>query len=337
MNNYRVVWGLVIVIGLSGCLFTGTERPRSESRHIGDNTLNLREHWRKSQISISGSPYGSPDLLVVHSRVICRLYDSSKRSFRLQVFDAANGGLVWDLQDNGPYIAEPAADAKRVYAMVSFKIRAYDLNNGRRLWESQELPSHRSYDLRSDGQRLYVRDTTKDNVYYLDVNTGETSSVSPLSTGDSFRLLAQFPQFDVHTSNRAVRAVDRTTRKTLWTTDIGDIWTAPQLPVLFDNVLLVGVWDQVFAIDVQTGQVKWRNQDTPFASNFVVTDDGYLYALDYNARLVRFDVKTGQEKGHIQFTPPHTNVSEKRYWVAGDGQMLFVSFEDSQELIALGP
>jgi PQQ-like domain len=345
MTKGHAFWSILMLLlafGLGGCIpasiqYEPTTSPLpGESRQIGDNTLKLRELWRKSGVRISGSPYDSPDLLVARGRVVCRLYYSGKGSFGLQVFNAADGSLLWKLQEQQPDFGLVAADAKQVYAMVGFKIFAYDLKDGLRLWESQELPSHRNYGLRSDGQKLYVRDTTKDNMYYLDVNTGETLSVSPLSTGDNFRLLAQFPQFDVHTSNRAVRAVDRTTHKALWTTDIGGIWTAPQLPMLLDNMLLVGIWDQVLAIDVQTGQVKWRNQDTPFASSFVMMS-GYLYALDYNARLVQLDVKTGQEKGHIQFMPARTSVSDKRYWVAADGQMLFVSFEDSQELIALGP
>jgi outer membrane protein assembly factor BamB len=114
---------------------------------------------------------------------------------------------------------------------------------------------------------------------------------------------------------------------------MGSSW---RVPVLVEGVLLVGFWDQVIAIDSRTGQVIWRNQDTPFASNFAVFND-YLYALDYNARLVKLDIKTGQEKGYVQFTPARTNASEKKYSVAADGQMLFISFSDSQELIALGP
>jgi hypothetical protein len=68
-----------------------------------------------------------------------------------------------------------------------------------------------------------------------------------------------------------------------------------------------------------------------------VTNDGFLYALDSYARLVQLDVKSGKELGHIQFAPAWTDNSRERYWVAIDGKMVFVSFDDSRELIALGP
>ena len=95
-------------------------------------------------------------------------------------------------------------------------------------------------------------------------------------------------------------------------------------------------WDNVTALDVRTGQVVWGNRAGAFASNSVVVGDD-LYALDGSARLVQLDVQTGWEKGYVQFTPAQTNTSEKRYWVAALGTMFFVSFGDSQELIALGP
>ncbi len=341
MNKPNIARGIVIVVlmmGLSGCLSNEARRLPGESRQLGDNTLNWREHWRKTQIRIEGFSWERSYLLSVSGKVVCLQDDSVGQTYQLQVFDATNGNRQW-LSRGKPRagLGELAADAKRVYVIASFKIHAYDLNDGRPLWESQEMPSHRSYYLYSDGKKLQARDLTKEIAYYFDVSTGTLLDSISLSAGEGFTLLARFPQFDLRTSSRAVQAVDRVTQRPLWTTDMENIGPVKRLPALFDNVLLVGVGEQVFAIDAPTGQVKWRNQDTPFASNFVVTDDGYLYALDYKARLVRFDVKTGQEKEHLQFTPAQANVSKNRYWVATDGQTVFVSFEDSQELIALGP
>jgi hypothetical protein len=53
------------------------------------------------------------------------------------------------------------------------------------------------------------------------------------------------------------------------------------------------------------------------------------------------DARTGHKTGNIQFVPPllHDNPygGGNFLGLASDGQMLFISFDDSQELIALGP
>ncbi len=268
-------------------------------------------------------------------QVVCSQYNQAERVDQLRVFSAADGSLTWKSKEEWSGYGALAVDATHVYAMAHFKIQAYDLNNGHLLWESQEFPSHRSYDLRLDGEMLYVRDRP-DKTYYLDVNTGDILDSVLLPTGEGFWLLAQLPTFDLHTSQTELRAVDKATQRVLWSIGTQGIGSFDQPPVLLGNVLLFGNWEHVLAVDPQTGHVRWRNQDPFFASNFVVVGN-FLYALDYNARLVRLDVNTGQETGYIQFEPASTNVSEKRYWVAADRQMLFVSFGDSQELIALGP
>jgi outer membrane protein assembly factor BamB len=330
-------------MGLAGCSSSGTRSTPTPSpqplasRQLAENTLRLREYWRISSIRLPNSPYDSPVLLATSGRVVCVSYESKSFSYvtRLRMYDAASGKLVWEVQlrQGGIFLA---IDNERIYVLAHFDIQAYSLNDSQLLWKAQEMPGHAVYFLHSDGEKLYVRDLTNWKVYYLDARTGEQLGSDSLLTGSKFALLAQLPQFDLHTSSRALQAVDKATQQVLWTTDIDKLEPVMRLPVLVDNILLVGIREQVLAIDAQTGQVKWRNKDTPFASNFVVMN-GYLYALDEKARLLQLDVKTGQEKGRIQFTPARTSVSDKRYWIAADGQMLFVSFEDSQELIALGP
>lgn len=336
MYKRHIAWIIqitLIMISLSGCISAGVQRVSSESRHIDKNTLGLGEHWRKSQISIGSLGYEPVNLLAVSSRVI--FVSWTERGDQLYVLDAASGEILWKSQEESRF-RPLAADAKRVYTITDWRICAYDLNNGQQLWKSQEMPSHSAYFLDLNGERLQARDTTKNKVYYLNVDTGAILDSASLSANDGSFLLAEFPQLDLHTQHHILQAVDKATQQTLWTTDIKYIGLTKSLPILFEDILLVGGEEWIYAIDTQTGQVKWRNQEHPFASNFAVMN-GSLYALDYDARFIQYDIKTGQELGHIQFEPANTNVSEKRYWVAADGQMLFISFSDSQELIALGP
>lgn len=332
-----------LITGSAGCSSgrmhsTPTPSPQPPApRQLAENTLRLRERWRIPSIHLADMFYESSELLAASDRIICIPFEGESFSQVnwLRVFDSANGKLVWEtqLRRGGTFLA---TDSKQVYALASFDIQAYSLNDGQLLWQVKDMPGHTTYFLHSDGEKLYVRDLTNWKVYYLDARTGEQLGSDSLLTGNKFALLAQLPQFDLYTSSRELRAVNKVTQHVLWTTDIDKLGPVMRLPILIDNTLLIGIRGHVFAIDEQTGQVKWRNKNTPFASNFVVTN-GYLYALDENARLLQLDVKTGQEKGYVQFTPAHTSLSDKQYWVAADGQMLFVSFGDSQELIALGP
>ncbi len=340
MKDYLMWFTLIVVLifVLSSCNPTGAqhsfyETPQpTEARQIGNTTLKLREYWRVSQIYVGGS--FDSHLLAVRGQVLCTSYDFANKITRLLAFDATKGNLQWEAKGK-PGGSELATDVEQVYFINPFEIRAYALEGGQQLWTTQVLP-HRAYRLYSDGERLYVRDQTHWEVYYLDVQTGDKLGESSLLTGDEFILLARTSWVDLYTNRTQLKAVDANSQQLLWLTDIGNIGPIRNRPVLFNDILLVGVQEPVFAIDLQTGYVKWNNKGKPFASNFVVAD-GFVYALDHDARLVQWDVQTGQETGYLQFTPAQVNTVENRYWVATDGQMLFVSFDDSQELIALGP
>ena len=134
------------------------------------------------------------------------------------------------------------------------------------------------------------------------------------SSDDRFALVARFPQFNLYSRyslphlirGLTLRAVGTATQQALWEakdTGLPPLW---QPPVLMDNVLLLSIKDGIVAFDARSGKEMWRTWDsnnprTIFASGSVLVDSS-LYALRYDARLVRLDARTGQEKGYIQFT-----------------------------------
>lgn len=335
---------LALVIGVTGCssstTFTPTREPFNyvpqpiESRQITDNTLGLQERWRISSSNIGGNQ--DPLLLASSGRVVCPQCDLSKGIAypvcQLTAFDAASGDLLWETSWEG---IDLAVDAERVYTMFGQKLRAYSLQDGQLLWKHQKLSYKGDY-IDSDGEKLRVRTWGTWKASYLDARTGDILSQGSLVMVKEFVLLAQFPQFDLHSSRTALLAKDRATQKVLWMTQVPRRGVIMERPVLVDDMLVVGYQQPVFAIDTRTGQLKWDNLDRPFVSNFVVMNDS-VYALDPDARLVQLDPDTGQETGYIQFTLAKTDPSNERYWIASEGQMLFLSFDDSQELIALGP
>lgn len=348
MDKSAIMWSILtvaVMLGISGCIPAGTGNPTRVPfgwvptpivpRQIADNRLNLREHWRVSQNGIGGG-ISDPLLLAVAERVIYFKWHAEESTGRLQVRDATSGNLVWESPDKyGLWARYLAADGERTYVHAGNEIQAYDLENGKRLWISQ-VQWHKSYNLYVEKDVLCVHDIEASEIRYLNARTGEELNRLSLVTDDGFPLLARFPQFDLYRTPSTLQAVDAMTQQLLWETRVSAIWHTYERPGLFGNVLLVGMYEPVSAIDVQTGQIKWHNIGKPFASNFVVMN-GSLYALNYSAQLVQLDIETGQEMGHLQFTPDQADYSISRYWVATNGQMLFVSFDDSQELIALGP
>jgi hypothetical protein len=196
MNKDYVVWSIVAVtltIGLSGCFSSDVPRLPSESRQVSSNTLNLKEHWRKTQIRIEGFPYDNLHLWAISGRVVYVQGSPTGPVDQLQVLDAVSGVLLWKLPEERMGIGQLTVDTERVYFMADFIIRAHELNDGRRLWQSQEMPSHRVYSLWSDGEKVYVGELTKGVTYYFNANTGSPLGSALSSTSDGFVLSVQFP------------------------------------------------------------------------------------------------------------------------------------------------
>ena len=314
--------------------------PSTGSRQIIDNDLSLREYWRVSAI-IGG--HHEIDLCAVSGRVVYREFDDSGMLHRLRALEAASGSLLWETpwswKNSGPL----AADPERVYYSLDFKLRVYSLAEGVLLWETEDLLPFRVMWMSSDGKTLSVRGTAPGmEERYFDVYTGENLGYTQMSGEDGF-VFAQFPSFYLYypySRSLTLQAIDVATQQVLWMIETGSA-AFDKHPELFDDTLLIGAGQELYVLDVQTGQIKWQNQGPRFA-NWLTAND-FIYALDYNARLIQLDIETGKEIGYVQFAPA-TDCLENGYCIhpnyyliAADGQMFFVYFGDRKELIALGP
>ncbi|MBC7228082.1 MAG: PQQ-binding-like beta-propeller repeat protein [Thermoflexales bacterium] len=351
-KNGSILWVapiLLAVLTLAGCLPIGLRRgptvsPPVGPRLIAENTLGLREYWRRSVECL-----GTRNLVAASGRVACVSYREGPGGTVL-VFDAANGSLLWEAHQE--YNAFLVADAERLYLVQVYDIYAYAWD-GRWLWHTGLFPDKIcSVELSRD--RLYVMECIRGWWRKtIDVHTGDILSRESLLRDDGFALFAQYPQFDLYIQDvpsmgtpwATLWAVDRTTRQTRWVITGRTLLMPSGPPLLVDNLLLVNVWREVVALDASSGQVVWRTYNPAAPKTVLVTEAilmaDSLYAVCDDGRLIRLDVRTGQETGYIQFAPPLSNHnpyggSNFLGW-ASDGQMLFVSFEDSQELIALGP
>jgi outer membrane protein assembly factor BamB len=361
MSKSHSFWGVLVtalVLGLGGCFpieplpIPTASPPPAGPRQIAKNTLGLHEYWRVPHTCLGVPPDHPPSsLAAVLGRVVCLYYDPANNTHSVQVFEADRGSLSWEIPGKPSTGLESVfADAKRVYFTSMFEISAYDLDNGKQLWD--KLVPIKGGLFHPDQEKLHVLENGRGGpwmLYTFDGRTGDMLSSESVPTDGDFILFAKLPQLDLYLGFGAglrLRAVDSVTRQVRWLVQDPKSLSAPSWPpVLLDDVLLADQGQEIVAFDVQSGQVRWRSGNsasTPYnrlyAANAVVIN-GSLYALRYDGRLVRLDPKTGRETGYIQFMPPLPDRSpiDKFFALATNGKMLFVSFDDSNELIALGP
>jgi len=295
-------------------------------------------------------------LVAVPGRVV--YVNSVHLAAQVRALDAADGNLLWEIRGGGCNWV--AADAERVYFEDGYDVlHAYAMGNGRLLWKRQFSPYRgrwRSPDLRGD--ILYIRQggSGEDYLYTIDARTGEILSTESLWTADHFLVFARFPRFDLHILTVqqpfTLRAVDPVTHQILWRVEEGPgflfIHGLKWPPVLLDDLLLLNTEGRMLALDARSGQIRWQTLDPAHLEETLlacgteaIITDSTIYALRQDARLVWMDARTGQEIGYLQFTPPLSEYNpyggSNVLGLASDGQMVFISFGDSQELIALGP
>lgn len=333
-----------LLFGTTGCIPSSKPLPTISvlpPRQIVGGTLPFREHWRAVEVSIGISRSGQ-SLVVTSGKVVFLEMEVTRGTrSRIQVLDD-QGKALW----NSPPVPfrELAVDSTQVYVRSNeggwYYLHAYALDSGEWLWKKKLAP-HIGYNFYSDGDTLYIHNIDNSEIYHLDPRTGAELGRVTLKTPEGFPLLGQLPGLDFYRTRRTLRVVDAASGRLLWETEIPLIWATRSCPLLVGETLLVGEMEIITALDVRTGHIKWTNLEDKerwFASNPAVMG-GFVYALNYTARLMRIDVETGEEIGYLQFAPEESNPSRYQYWVAADTDtgMVFVAFDDSQELIALGP
>ena len=329
MRKSWILWTIVSMLAvLTGCVPSTLPRPTPtviSPRQIVGGTLAAREYWRVQ--GACGCGRNLPHLAATDTGQIVQLHWVFDEGWQIRALDSGNGEMLW-ATDYGPFISL-VSDEERVYVQRMYEIWAYSLLDGQYLWASHVKPRI-LYNIWVEDDMLFI--AGEGELYLLDSRTGKELEHIRLETDDDFPLLTRLGEVDLYKTWRTLRTVERKTGQLLWEVEVGGAMQIHTRPILERDVLLISDEGVVIAIDVRAGVVKWTNRDRPFASNSVVVD-GFVYGLDYGARLVQLDIETGQVKGYLQFIPPQLNDSGN--CIASGKEMLFVCFDDSAELIAL--
>lgn len=300
------------------------------SKQILSNTLSLVEQWRWS---------GVVDISVaVEDRIIIISRDKNSSDRRITVFDAGTGNVLWQSEViNG--ILSVTADEKRVYIGTILDVQAFDLETGQKLWRGAEQPSMKKGTLNvySKGDRLEVYDPMGPAMYILDSATGQT--VDKISKS----LFIRWNEIDysVIRGNYFLEASDAKSNRTLWSYAFpGHI---ERWPAFIDDIMLLNSRGQIFGLKPRTGEIVWQTPDTqttfihPQYISKVALQDHLAYALRYDAAIVGFNSKTGNEVGIIKMIPNHTLEDDKGdvkyYGIATSDRYVAVYYGNSQELL----
>ena len=310
------------------------------SRAIVQSSLSLRELWRRGGLLIPG--YSMPaGVLATEKHVF--FVDHSLRwpKLRLQVLDATAGQLEWQVADL-PNEQSLATDRERLFIAIDWNIRAYNLSDGKLLWQTPgELPGHTGYRIYPIEQEILVYSTedsfqkSETVVRAYNASNGTLKDTNRTQTTLTLNLALRSQSTDFWSEAEKLWAVDRHTGRTLWQVSTNG-WIR-HWPILTDSTVILsgaqlpGEPVELYAVDIKTGAIVWRYAGRCM-SNFVLTNNT-IYAIREDTALVGIDLQTGREVGAIRFTTTQAE-DNIQYWVAATINRVFAYFGDSQELIA---
>ena len=320
---------------------TGSRFPTPiPARTITSNSLDIREVWRRrvGENFGGGSWYSVP--LAAFSADLVILPISGQDETQLVALRAKDGEQIWTRTLKNPEfpgvplaVDSIIADTRRVYAAVPFEILAFDLRDGKPVWDSRELPSHTGYVIFPllQGHILQVYSHPKTTrVYNVNIDNGQIESVDEYAEG----LVLKTSTAEYLNADKGFLRVDSQTGQVLWQAPIKDrVWTWPTIVSPDLMLFTAGYYPMsIGAINASSGQILWQ---TPFDRvSSLVAVNGRVYSLQRDAILVAQDARTGRQVGLVQFGDHPFSTSIMGYWVLAAPSMLFAYLVDSQELVA---
>lgn len=241
--------GLPVVVGSVGWVPAGRTL-------VSFDTADGRVRWRVQTVGtpatgnwISGSPAYSD------GRVFVNVGGGASGS-PLQAYDAATGRLLWRTTDIP--LGNPTASNGRVYQSVHGAggldiVAAYDGASGRQLWSRTVAHEASTEDLSVAGGVVVSRQQTR--LTALDAVTGALRWRVDVPFGVNAPVVSRGLVFAVAGLNDEVAAYDLSTGVRRWFTS--GVSASDGTPAAADGVLYVPNGDQLTALDIRTGQVRW--------------------------------------------------------------------------------
>jgi outer membrane protein assembly factor BamB len=321
-------------------------RPAIEGRMIAQSS-SAGVVWHRSDILVRrGIAEPLPGLLAGHSYVafVNFLGGALSKINRLDVLDAETGATLWESERFSDYEAIAISQAKALVMLnEGSPLNIYSIQDG-----SEPVASFSYFKeatqfylfpvVAEENIYIYYQHGNEYSVHSMNLEGQEVVQPRDIQVSGQPDLFLFNGQFFLMIGEGQYIGANLETGEELWRVPMpGGEWRISSWPVLKDDTLIIPAGDGMryllMAVDAQTGNKLWETEKA-FGPSVVLHRDG-LYALRNDAMLVKLDFNTGQVEEEIPFEPASINPGKWAYWLASDGERLFVYFGDSQELFAL--
>lgn len=317
------------------------EAALAERRRVAATRGGISESWRRGGVRIPYSDIPTAVVASEHTVVVITCEDNQGFRLRLSGLDITTGSTRW-ISAPLSSVQGLAANEKTILAVTDWRLRAYDVDNGTTIWQTEELPSHARYRIHpivGEEATVYWIDDTRGQwiqvVDYYDVETGVLVDEDRIPTEPDRVLALRSSIVDFWTGPGVViSASPRNAHEDLWSVAGNEklrLW--PHL--IGDQVAFSsGIFPILEARDAISGSVAWTH-NTPLVSNVDMSRPA-LYAIEQTASIVTIDALSGRSLELVRMAQQLTE-SETRsigFWVSVTEQMILAYYGDSQELIA---
>lgn len=251
----------------------------------------------------------------------------------VNVLNIATGEKMWSRSWQHIFdgqISSVAVDGRRVYVARgrSAPIRAYGLEDGKHLWESEYFSSVPT-NLAPRDNKLYVFSGD----YWLHVLDAETGLVKNFLKGEftgEFKVFAEDNVYQTYRNKTECKKVE--TGQLCWQiigryrffTPIGNRVYASSDGSAF------GGTPTLIAIDKETGELAWQKKLDTESISYVTRIGNVGYVMLHNGAIFGFDLSSGAEVGRIETSPNSVSWNLFGEGLDTNGEMLFATFGDNK-------
>jgi outer membrane protein assembly factor BamB len=359
-STFRFAFLIMVILSMiTGCTTTnnpiapGVTGPSLGTHQVTSSDLNLQEMWRYK----SGFPNPSPDIqsppflfysgdsVILSSSTIGPGDDNAD----LTALSMTGGTVLWQIRlpqyDFGSTIESAYLDTSIsvLFLYYGFRVCAFNIKTGERLWTSSKLQDHEGYVFAYlQLNDSLILDSTNLKRYIINKSTGKIINIENIGLQNMREQVGNISILNA--GSEAIKkynldlpqgygfvALDND-HKLLWhIDDYANFW-----PIAINNNKVLFQFGkaiyQLWEVDIQTGEVKWK---FPFIVSNYSLDGDTVYALTNEQELVALNVEDGQLTGYMQFDHDISEqIGNRPFWVMAEKPFILIYFGDTQELIA---
>jgi eukaryotic-like serine/threonine-protein kinase len=215
----------------------------------------------------------------------------------VQAFDRHDGEVLWTFNSSYSIQAPPLIVEGRVFIATDHMTYALDLQSGEVLWETATGDAG-GFMGAPAFEKGAVYTTGGNRLLALDADTGEElwrvehdSTYTAPAVANGFVYVGNFDHF--------LRAYEQNTGEERWEFEGGLFWSGPAIA---GDMVYAGNDDQVYALDAQTGELRWSYKTAGKSVSEPVIVEDVVYVSDSShefplgpRHLYALDAATGDE------------------------------------------